>query len=67
VRGVVYEAAGTVDPDVLAAGGRLAHAACGLHSIPLALIEAQPDDGPAWRSSAQAGIDRLLGASMRSA
>jgi hypothetical protein len=63
VRGVVYEAAGTVDPGVLAAGARLVRQACALHSIPLSVIEEQPGAGPAWLSSAQAGIGRLLDAS----
>jgi nucleoside-diphosphate-sugar epimerase len=66
VRGLVYEAAGSVDAVVLAGGARLVREACTLHSIPLSLIEAQPGDGPAWLSSAHRGIERLLGATMPS-
>lgn len=66
VRGLVYEAAGTVDPEVLADGARMVRRACALHSIPLAVIEAPPDDGAEWLAGARAGIDRLLGVSMPS-
>jgi glycine/D-amino acid oxidase-like deaminating enzyme len=63
VRGLVYEAAGTVDPEVLAGGARMVRKACALHSIPLSVIETPPGDDPAWLTGAQAGIDRLLGVS----
>ena len=61
VRGVVYEAAGTVDGAVLAAGVDEVRRARRLNEIPCALLEADPADAVAWRTAARAAIDGLLG------
>ena len=61
VRGIVYEAAGTVAPEVLAAGEAELHRACELNEIPFAVLAADPADAGAWATDARAAIDRLLG------
>jgi hypothetical protein len=58
---VVYEAAGTVDGAVLAAGVEEVRRARRLNEIRYALLEADPADAAAWRTAARAAIDRLLG------
>jgi len=60
VRGLLYEAAGTVDPSVLAAGAETVRAACGYSEIPHALLEADPGQHEVWLAAALAAIDRLL-------
>src|SRR4051794_17207098 len=61
VRGVVYEAAGTVDASVLADGAATVAAACRYSEIPFALLEADPREGlSAWRESALAAVMGLL-------
>lgn len=59
VRGVVYEAAGTADADVLRGGAELVRAACGRSRIPYALIETDPGDHERWVSDALAAIGRM--------
>jgi hypothetical protein len=61
VRGIVYEAAGTVAADVLAAGAGEVRRACELNEIPYALVTADPADAAAWAAAARAAIDGLLG------
>ena len=53
VRGVVYEAAGTVDQAVLDAGAAIVRSACERSRIPVAVIDAAP-------GAARAAIDGLL-------
>jgi uncharacterized protein YbjT (DUF2867 family) len=60
VRGVVYEAAGTVDPRLLEEGARLAAGACGRSRIPFEALDADPRDLPLWLSTARRAIDGLL-------
>jgi uncharacterized protein YbjT (DUF2867 family) len=60
VRGVLYEAAGTVDAGVLAEGAETVRAACGYSEIPWALLEADPGETEAWIAAALAAIDELL-------
>jgi hypothetical protein len=60
VRGVVYEAAGTVDAAVLRAGAAEVARARELNEIPGALLEADPRDEGVWVAAARAGIDGLL-------
>jgi uncharacterized protein YbjT (DUF2867 family) len=48
VRGVVYEAAGSVDPEVLAAGAELVRAAERTWRIPAAIVTAPQDDHGLW-------------------
>lgn len=61
VRGIVYEAAGTVAPAVLDAGEGEVRRACELNEIPFAVLTADPADAGAWATEARAAIDRLLG------
>jgi uncharacterized protein YbjT (DUF2867 family) len=61
VRGVVYEAAGTVDPAALVRGEAVARVAHETWRIPLAYVRADPGDGPAWVAEARTAVDGLLG------
>ena len=60
VRGVVYEAAGSVDPVVLAGGVEEIRRARRTNEIPFALLHAPRADRAAWREGARAAIDALL-------
>ena len=60
VRGVLYEAAGTVDAEALRAGAAEVARARELNEIPGALLEVDPRDQEAWVGAARAGIERLL-------
>ncbi len=60
VRAVVYESAGTVDPEVLAAGAGLVRAYCTDSRIPYALLAADPADHSAWTLDASAAVDSAL-------
>ena len=60
VRGVVYEAAGTVAPDVLAAGVEEVRRARRTHELPFALLRADRAEGAAWVAAARAAMDVLL-------
>jgi threonine dehydrogenase-like Zn-dependent dehydrogenase len=60
VRGLVYEAAGTVDPALLAQGAQTVRAACGYSEIPHALLAADPGDVEAWLAAATACVEELL-------
>jgi uncharacterized protein YbjT (DUF2867 family) len=60
VRGVVYEAKGTVDGGLLEAGADIAAEASRRWSIPLARLDADPRDVDGWVASARAAIDRLV-------
>jgi uncharacterized protein YbjT (DUF2867 family) len=58
VRGVVYEAVGSVDAEVLAAGGELVRSAGGTWRIPFEVVATAPDDPGQWSS---AMVDLALG------
>jgi nucleoside-diphosphate-sugar epimerase len=60
VRGVVYEAAGTVDAAALRAGAAEVARARELNEIPGALLEADPSAPEEWVAAAREAIDRLL-------
>jgi len=60
LRGVVYEAAGSVDPAVLAAGAALVRARCEDARIPYVLLGADPADHGAWTVAALAAVDSAL-------
>ncbi len=60
VRGLLYEAAGTVDPALLSGGSQTVRAACDKSEIPHALLDADPADRDAWLDAALAAIDGLL-------
>jgi uncharacterized protein YbjT (DUF2867 family) len=60
VRGLLYEAAGSVDPALLAGGAETVRAACGYSEIPHALLESDPAEHEAWLAGALHAIDGLL-------
>ena len=60
VRGVVYEAAGTVAPELLAAGAAEVRRAQATNEVPYALLDADPAETTAWVVAARAAIDGLL-------
>ena len=60
VRGVVYEAAGSVDPDVLAAGAALVRERCEDSRIPYALLDTGPAEHRAWTAAAVAAVHSTL-------
>ena len=62
VRGVFYEAAGTVDAAVLTAGVEEVRHAQRTNEIPYALLEADRADRAEWLRAARAAIDALLAA-----
>lgn len=62
VRGVVYEAAGTVDGELLASGEHEVRWAFEHNEIPYALLAADPSDTASWVPAAREAIDSLLGA-----
>lgn len=60
VRGVVYETAGTVPPDVLARGAEQVRAICEPSRIPFALLDSDPADRAAWLERALAAVDSVV-------
>lgn len=60
VRGVVYEARGSVDPALLAQGREAVRVAHERWRIPTALVEADPGEPDAWRAAARAAVLELL-------
>ena len=60
VRGIVYEASGTVEDAVLREGTRRVLAACEASMIPCALLEADPADPRGWLIDAHRAVTSLL-------
>lgn len=60
VRGVVYEATGSLDAATFASGVHEIRWANEKNEIPYALLEADGADIPAWVAAARAAIERLL-------
>jgi uncharacterized protein YbjT (DUF2867 family) len=60
LRGVVYEAAGSVDAAILARGAALVQERCEDARIPYALLRADPADHGAWLVAALAAVDSAL-------
>jgi uncharacterized protein YbjT (DUF2867 family) len=61
VRGVVYEAAGSVDDGALVRGEAVARVAHETWRIPLEYLHADPADRDAWLAAGRTAVDRLLG------
>jgi uncharacterized protein YbjT (DUF2867 family) len=59
-RGVVYEAAGSVELGVLRAGARIVREACEASLIPYVLLEEDPSEHGRWLAAATAGVQTLL-------
>jgi len=60
IRGVVYEAAGTVDPELLRGGMRTGARLASRNEIPLRVLDADPANRAAWVREARAAVDSLL-------
>jgi nucleoside-diphosphate-sugar epimerase len=60
VRGFVYEGAGTVEPDALAAGRSAVENAAATWRIPVAAVEPVPLDHEAWVEEMLAAVGRLV-------
>jgi hypothetical protein len=60
VRGVVYEASGTVAPDVLRRGTEAVSEACRRSLIPYALVDADPNDHRDWLRAAAAAVAQVV-------
>jgi hypothetical protein len=60
VRGLVYEAAGSVAAETLAAGGELVRARAAYNAIPVQVLDVDPGESAAWVAAARAAIDALL-------
>jgi uncharacterized protein YbjT (DUF2867 family) len=60
VRGVVYEAAGSMAPEPLAGGAAAVREASARWSIPAEVVEAEPDDRERWLAAMTAAVGRLL-------
>jgi uncharacterized protein YbjT (DUF2867 family) len=60
VRGIVYEASGTVDGHLLASGATLVRDRCEDARIPYALVRADPAQTAAWTAAAVAAVQRAL-------
>jgi uncharacterized protein YbjT (DUF2867 family) len=61
VRGVVYEAAGTVPESALIRGEAVARVAHETWRIPLAYVREDPADETAWVTAARGAVNELLG------
>jgi nucleoside-diphosphate-sugar epimerase len=60
VRGLVYEAGGTVTAELLARGEAAVRAAGARWRIPVEIVEQDPADHQAWLAAAMAAVGRLL-------
>jgi hypothetical protein len=60
VRGIVYEASGSVDGRVLEAGATRVRECCEDSRIPYALLRADPGDAGAWTVAAVAAVNTAL-------
>ena len=60
VRGIVYEASGSIDASVLKGGATRVRECCEDSRIPYALLSADPGDGDAWTVAAMAAVNRAL-------
>jgi hypothetical protein len=63
VRGVVYEAAGDVDADLLLVGAEQVRRLCKRSRIPYALLDVSPERHDAWLAQAASAAQRLMGRS----
>ena len=62
VRGLVYEAAGSVAAPTLAAGCALIREKAAFNAIPLGVVDADPRDRDGWSEQVRAAIAELLSA-----
>lgn len=62
VRGMVYEAAGSLGPKLLREGAAAVRRAGAIWAMPTAVVESDPGDLGAWRAAMLAGVERVLAA-----
>ncbi len=60
IRGVVYEAAGSVGDEILGAGAELVRARCLGSRTEFALLETDPSDHAGWLADAVQAVDTVL-------
>ena len=60
VRGVLYEAVGSLPEEDLATGRAQVERACAKNEIPWAVLESDPSDKVSWAVAAKGQIDELL-------
>jgi hypothetical protein len=60
VRGMVYEAAGSMPPDLLTAGAAAVREASARWSIPAEVVDANPGDRDGWLAAMTGAVSRLL-------
>jgi hypothetical protein len=60
VRGIVYEAAGSVEPALLTGGGAAVRAAAERWRMPAEVVEADPAEHGVWLAAMRAAVERLL-------
>jgi uncharacterized protein YbjT (DUF2867 family) len=60
VRGIVYEAAGSVAPELLREGAQRVARACERSLIPYVVLSADPSDHQTWLDAALAGVQHAL-------
>jgi uncharacterized protein YbjT (DUF2867 family) len=60
IRGIVYEAVGTVPAEILAAGAERVRHACDRSLIPYVLLTADPGDRDGWATAAAGAVQRAL-------
>ena len=61
VRGILYEARGSLPRELLGTGERLARALAARNAIPFAALDADPAAGQAWLEQARGAVNELLG------
>jgi hypothetical protein len=62
VRGMVYEAAGTLSPKLLREGAAQVRKASLIWQMPAAIVDTDPSDLTAWRAAMVTGVERILAA-----
>lgn len=60
VRGLVYEAAGSVDPELLGRGAEIVRTASQTWHIPTEIVTTDPTDHDAWLAAMEDAVDRVL-------
>lgn len=61
VRGVVYEAAGSVPSAAFAGGAEIVRRAAATYGMPVEMVDADPARQDAWLSAMRSGVSRVLG------
>jgi 3-hydroxyisobutyrate dehydrogenase-like beta-hydroxyacid dehydrogenase len=62
VRGIVYEAAGSVSSALLAEGGVAARAASATYRMPVRVVEVPPGNRSGWRAAMLSAVEEILSA-----